>query len=66
MDEVEYLMLEIKSINRLYKYKKGICNLSLSVNKEEIVCFVGPNGSGKSTSVKIIAGIIDAHLENGK
>ena len=39
-----------------YKTKKAVNNLSLTVEKGEILAFIGPNGAGKSTILKLIVG----------
>ena len=41
-----------------YKVKKAVSNLSLSIEKGEIVAFIGPNGAGKSTTIKMLTGIL--------
>lgn len=41
-----------------YKTKKAVNNLSLNVEKGEILAFIGPNGAGKSTTIKMLTGIL--------
>ena len=41
-----------------YKIKKAVNNLSLNVEKGEILAFIGPNGAGKSTTIKMLTGIL--------
>lgn len=41
-----------------YKIKKAVNNLSLKVEKGEILAFIGPNGAGKSTTIKMLTGIL--------
>jgi ABC-2 type transport system ATP-binding protein len=55
--------LEIKSLSKTYKGKKGILvnalkNISLSISQGEIFGFLGPNGAGKSTTIKILMDLI--------
>lgn len=50
--------LEISNVTKLYDNKCGIKNVSVNINKGELIAFIGPNGAGKSTLVKIIAGLI--------
>ncbi|MEF3399325.1 ABC transporter ATP-binding protein [Listeria monocytogenes] len=50
-------MLELKDVNHNYGNFK-IKNISLKINKCELIGIVGKNGSGKTTLLKIIAGII--------
>lgn len=42
----------------LFKSKKAVDNLSLSVSPGEVVGLLGPNGSGKSTTMKMILGFL--------
>ena len=51
--------LTIDSITKQYKGTSGPCleNLSLEVEKGEILVFLGPSGCGKTTLLKIIAGL---------
>ncbi len=41
-----------------YKIKKAVNNLSLTVEKGEVIAFIGPNGAGKSTTIKMLTGIL--------
>ena len=43
------MLLSVKNLNAGYENKKIIDELSLNVEKGEIVTILGPNGSGKST-----------------
>lgn len=44
----------IKNISKLYGKQKALDNISLKINKGEVVGLLGPNGAGKSTLMKII------------
>lgn len=51
---------EILRAEKISKHFAGVTALdevSLEVNKSEILCLVGENGSGKSTMIKIISGV---------
>ncbi|MGC8948027.1 MAG: ABC transporter ATP-binding protein [Thermoprotei archaeon] len=44
-----------------FKYSNGdfiIKNLTLSVNKYDIIAIMGPNGSGKTTLIKLMSGLL--------
>lgn len=51
-------MLVLKNVTKSYDGKqKAVNNLSLEINKGEIVGFIGPNGAGKTTTIKMITGL---------
>ena len=51
-------ILEIKNLTKLYKNGRGIKNVSLSVEKGDILGLLGPNGSGKTTIMKAVTGLV--------
>lgn len=51
-------MIEIKNVTKRYNNSAAVNNLSLKIDKGEIVGLLGPNGAGKSTTMKIITGLI--------
>lgn len=51
-------MVYIQNLYSGYMDKDVIKNLSMAVNKKEILCVLGPNGCGKSTLLKTIANIL--------
>ena len=50
--------VEIKGITKYYGEQKALDNISLSINKGEVVGLLGPNGAGKSTLMKIITSFV--------
>lgn len=66
------MQIEVKNLTKQFKTKGKRTNLlfhkkeiftavddiSLSINKGDIVGFIGPNGAGKSTTIKMLTGII--------
>ena len=52
-------MIEIKNLHKKYNGITVVDDLSLSVNKGEVLGFLGPNGAGKSTTMKMITGFIE-------
>lgn len=69
-------MLKILNLNAGYGKLNVIKNISLHIDKGEIVTIIGANGAGKSTILKCIAGLIktnsgeisfnDKHIQNLK
>ena len=57
------LMTEVVSIINLKKvFQNGVLavnNISLKINKGEILALLGPNGAGKTTMISIICGIVN-------
>ncbi len=51
-------ILELKNINSGYADLQVLYNVSLHVNKGEIVALLGQNGAGKSTIMKVVMGMI--------
>jgi ABC-2 type transport system ATP-binding protein len=57
-------MIKIKELTKEYKDWKGIVkvravdDLSLDLEKGEILAFLGPNGAGKTTVIKMICGLL--------
>ena len=53
------IMLEVINLNTYYGESHVLRDVSLSVNKGEVVVMLGPNGHGKSTLLKSICGLVD-------
>ena len=55
-------ILEIKSLEGWYKKGNNILSqLSLDLNKNEIVGLIGLNGAGKTTLIKILSGLLEGY-----
>ena len=53
-------MIEVKNLTKQYGDKRGVDNISFTVNEGEILGFLGPNGAGKSTTMNILTGYLSA------
>lgn len=53
-------MIKIDNLSKFYGNHAAIENISLKIEKGEIVGLLGPNGAGKSTTMNIITGYISA------
>ena len=51
-------ILEVSDLNKSYKEKQVLKNISFSINEGEIVALIGPNGAGKTTIMKIISNLL--------
>jgi len=49
--------LDLKSINTYYGRSHILFDVSLSIEKGEVVSLVGRNGAGKSTTLRSIIGL---------
>ena len=55
-------IIELKNISVFYNKRQIIENLSLNINKQEILGMLGPNGVGKSTIFNLITGLKDPNF----
>ncbi len=51
-------MLEIENLNTYYGHIHALRNVSITVEKGEIVTMIGANGAGKSTMLKTTSGLL--------
>jgi len=54
------MMLSIENLNAYYGQAHVLKDVSITVNKGEVVVMLGPNGHGKSTLLKSLCGIVDS------
>ena len=52
-------MITIKNLKKYYGHQRGVEDVSLTIQPQEIFGFVGPNGSGKTTLIRVILGLIE-------
>ena len=53
------MLLDVKNIDVLYDDFQVIWDISINVNKAEMVALLGPNGSGKSTVLNTISNLVE-------
>lgn len=51
-------MLKVENVEKFYKSRRAVDNVSITVNQGEVVGVLGPNGAGKTTIFSIIIGIL--------
>lgn len=51
-------MLKLTSVNSRYGKNRILWDVSMEVQKGQIVCLIGANGAGKSTLLKVICGYV--------
>lgn len=52
-------MLSVTNLNTYYGQSHVLRDVSVSINKGQVVVMMGPNGHGKSTLLKSICGLVD-------
>lgn len=55
------MILEVTGINTFYGTSHILFDVSLAVDKGEIVCLLGRNGAGKTTTLRSIMGLTPPH-----
>ncbi|MFD0681515.1 MULTISPECIES: ABC transporter ATP-binding protein [unclassified Paenibacillus] len=53
------IQLSIQNLTKRYKTGEGVSNISLNVNKGELVTLLGPSGCGKTTVLRSIGGFLE-------
>lgn len=53
-------VLTVKQLEKSYKTRKVVKNVSLEIRSGEIIGLLGPNGAGKTTSFYMIVGLIQS------
>ena len=53
------MLLDVKNIDVLYDDFQVIWDVSINVNRAEMVALLGPNGSGKSTVLNTISNLVE-------
>jgi ABC-2 type transport system ATP-binding protein len=49
-----------RNLCRGYGSRRGISDVSLTIQAGEIFGFLGPNGAGKSTTIRVLMGLLQA------
>ncbi|NBD24037.1 ABC transporter ATP-binding protein [Paenibacillus glycinis] len=49
--------IQLNGVSKIYKDKKAVDNLTLSIAEGTVVALLGPNGAGKTTTVSMILGL---------
>jgi ABC-type Fe3+/spermidine/putrescine transport system ATPase subunit len=51
--------LELDGLSKRYAGAAVVKDLTLSVDKGQLVCLLGPSGCGKTTTLRLIAGFLE-------
>ena len=53
-------ILRLQSVSRHFSGLKALSDVSLGINKGEVLGLIGPNGAGKTTLVNVVTGVTPA------
>lgn len=59
-------VIEIKNLTKTYGERRGVKDVSLTVEAGQIYGFLGPNGAGKSTTIRLMLGFLNADSGDAK
>jgi len=51
-------MIKVENLSKSFGAKRAVDDVSLTVDKGEVLGFLGPNGAGKSTTMRMLTGFI--------
>lgn len=54
------MTLAISHVTKRYGQMVALDDISLTINRGELICFLGPSGCGKTTLLRVIAGLEEA------
>jgi ABC-2 type transport system ATP-binding protein len=54
---MKQLAIQLDHVTKVYKSKKAVDDLSLSVESGTVLALLGPNGAGKTTTISMILGL---------
>ncbi|CAN5523803.1 ABC transporter ATP-binding protein [soil metagenome] len=54
-------LLQMQDVDTSYGPVEVLRNVTLEINRGEVVCLLGPNAAGKSTTLKTILGMVHPH-----
>ena len=57
-------MIRVENVSKQFNKTRALKNVSLEVNKGDVISLIGPSGSGKSTLLRCIHGL--EHVDSGK
>ena len=49
-------LIEVRNLSKHFHKKQVLKDISLDINKGDVVCLIGPSGSGKSTFLRCLNG----------
>ena len=53
-------MIQIEHLTKLFGQRRVVDDVTLTVERGEVLGFLGPNGAGKSTTMRMVTGFLPA------
>ena len=54
------LAIQVKGLTKIFKGKKAVDHVNLTIQKGEVFAILGPNGAGKTTTVRMMSTLLKA------
>ena len=54
------LAIQVKGLTKIFKGKKAVDHVDLTIQKGEVFAILGPNGAGKTTTVRMMSTLLKA------
>ncbi|GAX47616.1 hypothetical protein RsY01_1216 [Lactococcus reticulitermitis] len=54
------IAIEVKGLTKIFKGKKAVDGIDLTIKKGEVFAILGPNGAGKTTAVRMMSTLLKA------
>ncbi|MGX6990825.1 ATP-binding cassette domain-containing protein [Pseudolactococcus reticulitermitis] len=60
MMTTDEIAIEVKGLTKIFKGKKAVDGIDLTIKKGEVFAILGPNGAGKTTAVRMMSTLLKA------
>lgn len=60
MMDTNELAIQVKGLTKIFKGKKAVDHVDLTIQKGEVFAILGPNGAGKTTTVRMMSTLLKA------
>ena len=55
-------IVRLEKVQKFFGAIQGLRDIDLAIGRNEIVGLIGDNGAGKSTLIKVMTGVLRAHI----
>ena len=60
MNTIYDVAIQVKGLTKIFKGKKAVDTIDLTIKKGEVFAILGPNGAGKTTAVRMMSTLLKA------